>query len=73
MFELPLPPFYNAFGIIQRRLAKKHGVTLIPKRVLMRVLSGSNATLDSIHLTQHGHEMLAASVWEILGFDEPGE
>ena len=68
MFELPLPPFFNNFGIVQRRLAKKHGVILIPKRVLMSVLSRSNATLDSIHLTQHGHDMLADAVSDILGF-----
>lgn len=70
MFELPLPPTYNVFGMIQRRLAAEHYVTLIPKRVLMGVLSGSGATLDSIHLTQRGHDEMAAIVWGILGRDE---
>jgi len=67
MFELPLPPFYNTFGLVQRRLARKHGVALIPKRVLMGVLARSDATLDSIHLTQTGHDSLARIVWKTLG------
>ena len=67
MFELPLPPTYNSFGEIQRRLSKKHGVVLIPKRVLMGILSGDSATLDSIHLSQAGHQRMAETVWRILG------
>ena len=67
MFELPLPPFCNSYGLVQRRLARKHGVTLIPKRVLMGVLARRGATLDSIHLTQSGHDTLAKTVWRILG------
>ncbi len=67
MFELPLPPTYNSFGEIQRRLSKKHGVVLIPKCVLMGVLSGDSATLDSIHLSQADHQRMAETVWRILG------
>jgi acyl-CoA thioesterase-1 len=66
MFELPLPPFCNDYGLAQRRLAARYGVALIPKRILMAVLAGDNATLDSIHLTAAGHERLAAAVWDIL-------
>ncbi len=62
MFELPLPPFYLRFGEAQQRLARKHGVTLIPRRVLARVLFSDAATLDSIHLTAAGHERLAEEV-----------
>ena len=54
MLELPLPPFYHAFGRIQRRLAKKHDVKLVPKRVFLSILAGGDATLDSIHLSQAG-------------------
>lgn len=53
--------------MIQRRPARKFDVTLIPKRVLMGVLSASGATLDSIHLTQRGHDLLARQVRAILG------
>jgi acyl-CoA thioesterase-1 len=67
MFELPLPPFCNGYGLAQRRLAAKYGVPLIPKRILIAVLTGDAATLDSIHLTPAGHERLADAVWAIIG------
>lgn len=67
MFELPLPPGRNRYGLIQRRLANKYDVLLIPKRVLMGVLTEGGATLDSIHLTQPGHAEMAAAVWEVIG------
>lgn len=62
MFELPLPPLNNAYGRVQRELAAKHNVRLIPKRVLMGVLSADDATEDSVHLTQSGHGALAERV-----------
>jgi acyl-CoA thioesterase I len=39
MFELPLPPLYNEFGRLQRRLAAHYGVLLIRKRVLVGVIA----------------------------------
>ncbi|MDZ4859142.1 MAG: GDSL-type esterase/lipase family protein [Candidatus Hydrogenedentes bacterium] len=59
MLELPLPPTYNTFGIAQRRLARKFGVTLIPKRYLARVLTTDGATTDGLHLSNVGHAALA--------------
>lgn len=59
MFELPLLPGKWAFGAAQRRVAKRSGVTLIPKRVLARVLTDPSNTIDGLHLTQSGHEHLA--------------
>ncbi|WP_437205299.1 SGNH/GDSL hydrolase family protein [Planctomicrobium sp. SH664] len=67
MFELPLPPFRHRFGQIQRKLARMHGVELIPRRVLAGVLISPRTTLDSIHLNQQGHQQLADSVWKIVG------
>lgn len=64
MLELPIPPFYNRFGIAQRQLARKHGVQLIPKRELTRILAGNAATLDSIHLSQAGHHLMATIIWK---------
>ncbi len=64
MFELPVPPFLNCFGIAQRQIAMKHNVQLIPKRIFARVLAGNHSTLDSIHLSQEGHEFMAKLVWE---------
>jgi len=66
MFELPLPPLHERFGRIQRKLAARHGVALIPKRVLLSVIEGTDATVDSLHLTQQGHDRMAALVWAIL-------
>lgn len=62
MFELPLPPFYIRFGKAQHQLAEKHGVRLIPRRVLARILFSDAATLDSIHLSEAGHRRLAEEV-----------
>jgi hypothetical protein len=44
MFELPLLPDRIAYGQVQRRLAKKYGVWLIPKRYFVSVIGGANAT-----------------------------
>jgi acyl-CoA thioesterase-1 len=67
MFELPLPPFHNGYGATQRRLAKQHGVFLVPKRLLIGILTTDGATLDSIHLSRRGHELMSETVWEIIG------
>jgi acyl-CoA thioesterase I len=62
MFELPLPPTYNGFGAAQRRVARRHGVLLLPKRHLMSVLARRDGTSDSLHLTPSGHQWLAEIV-----------
>jgi acyl-CoA thioesterase-1 len=67
MLEMPLPPFFGALGAIQRRLAVKHGVLLIPKRLLLGVLTAPGATLDTIHLSQRGHDQMADLVISLLG------
>ncbi len=66
MFELPLPPFQNDFGRIQRQLASRYGVLLIPKRVLIGVLTEDGMTVDGIHLTSSGHERMANVVWGVI-------
>jgi acyl-CoA thioesterase I len=66
LLELPLPPTYNRFGEIQRRLAARHHALLVPKRVLMGILSSGGATLDSIHLSEAGHARMAETIWEIV-------
>ena len=67
MFELPLFPLQHKYGRVQRDLAKKHQVLLIPRRVLMSVLSGNEATLDQVHLSEAGHREMADRVWKIVG------
>jgi hypothetical protein len=66
MFELPLPPLSNEYGRIQRQAAKEYGVVLIPKRVFMRVLTGKDATLDSLHLSKLGHKRMAEAVHTLI-------
>jgi hypothetical protein len=62
MFELPVLPHKIAFGQIQRRLATKYGVWLIPKRYFVDVLGGADATLDGLHLSHTGAQRMAALV-----------
>ncbi|MHC4406183.1 MAG: SGNH/GDSL hydrolase family protein [Planctomycetota bacterium] len=66
MFELPLPPFNHEYGRIQRSLARKHNVSLVPKRVFLSILAANDSTLDTIHLSQAGHERMAACVWQLV-------
>lgn len=72
MLELPLPPLYNRFGAIQRRLARRYGVVLIPKRYFAAVLSGEAATIDGLHLSPAGHRKMAAMIWSLVS-DACGE
>ena len=75
MFELPLPPFFHEYGRIQRTLAARYNVSLIPKRIFLSVIAGDDSTLDSIHLSQSGHQLMADQVWRIVrsAFDDPKE
>lgn len=66
MFELPLPPFCHEYGRLQRVIAAKHGVKLIPKRVLLSVLAAEGSTLDSIHLSPSGHQRMADTIWRLV-------
>lgn len=68
MMELPVPLGQWAFGRHQRELAARHGVVLIPKRVLAGVLLADGHTGgDRIHLTQAGQDALAAALRPWLG------
>jgi len=66
MLELPLPPFFNRFGVVQRRLAREYGVTLVPKRYLARVLATPGATVDGLHFSNKGHELLAGALFALF-------
>jgi lysophospholipase L1-like esterase len=66
MLELPLPPFRQAFGHVQRRLADKYDVALVPKRVFLSVLAAPDATVDTIHLSASGHQRMAKVVWQLV-------
>ena len=67
MFELPLLPHKIAYGQIQRRLALKYGVVMIPKRFFIDVISGADATSDGLHLSPAGTRRMAELVERVLG------
>jgi len=67
MFELPTFPFENAYGRVQRRIARRYDVILIPRRYLVDVIRAPGNTSDGIHLTEQGHHAMATLVWRILG------
>jgi len=66
MIELPLPPFDNRYGMVQRALAKCYGVTLIPKRYLAKIICTAGATVDGLHLSNAGHALLARALSQML-------
>lgn len=66
MMELPLLPYRMGYGRVQRRLAAKYGVWLVPKRYFVRVLAGSNATSDGLHLTANGARAMAELVARVF-------
>lgn len=67
MLELPVLPWQSKYTKVQRKLSKKYGVLLIPKRFFVSILSPKEATTDGIHLSPIGHEMMADGLWEIIG------
>lgn len=67
MFELPLPPFANGYGRVQRRLASEFDVALIPKHVLAGAIGSATTTLDGLHLSEAGHQRLAETVRQVIG------
>ncbi|QDU11194.1 SGNH/GDSL hydrolase family protein [Gimesia aquarii] len=66
MLELPLPPFYHEYGRTQRNLAQKYDVALVPKRVFLSIIARGESTLDSIHLSEAGHQTMAEVVWGLV-------
>lgn len=69
MFELPLPPFQGAYGAVQRRLATRLDIPLVPRRTLGLVLAHPDSTVDGLHLSAAGHARLADAVWSVLRRD----
>ena len=67
MLELPIIPGAWRFAAWQRELAAKHGVILIPKRVLASIVLTESNVLDGLHLSRLGHERMAAQLAPWLG------
>ncbi|HVT82929.1 MAG TPA: GDSL-type esterase/lipase family protein [Phycisphaerae bacterium] len=66
MFELPMLPHRIGYGRVQRELAAKYHVQLVPKRYLVEVLAGPATTLDGLHLSGAGAERMAAMMRDLL-------
>jgi len=69
LFELPLLPFGNHYGMAQRTVANRHGIPLIPKTCLSNVFAAEGATVDGIHLSPAGHIALAKAVARMIVVD----
>jgi acyl-CoA thioesterase I len=67
MMELPLLPHVIEYGRVQRRLAQRLGVVMIPKREFVRVISGGDATSDGLHLSPAGTQRMAQLVYRVCG------
>lgn len=68
MLEIPGVPGRWGFAETQRRLAARHGVVLVPKRVLAGVVFACGSTsADALHLTQPGQQRLAEALRPWLG------
>ena len=63
MLELPLPPLYNGYGEVQRRLSRQHQVLLIPKGYFASVLSAAGDRVDGVHLSASGHKKMSDMIW----------
>lgn len=68
MFELPVPPIPGGyeFARLQRRLARRHAVRLIPRREFAKVLLTPGATTDGLHLSWNGHRALTGLLLRTL-------
>jgi acyl-CoA thioesterase-1 len=70
MLELPLFPFCNSYGRIQRDLARQYDVFLVPKHLFADILKTDGTTTDGVHLTAKGQELIANMIWSIISNEE---
>ncbi len=73
LLELPLPPFHNHYGKIQRELTAKYHTVLIPKHYFTQVLGHPDATMDGLHLSETGHHAMVQMLEEFIAFPELGQ
>lgn len=63
MLEAPAPPTAPWYAWVQRYAAWRHGVPLLPKRVMLSAIFGeAETTVDDLHLSARGHERMARAV-----------
>ncbi len=66
LLELPLPPFCQSYGRVQRDLARKYGAALIPRRRWAGVIFSDRATVDGLHFSVRGHQRMSEMVGTFL-------
>lgn len=66
LMELPLAPFKNEYGQVQRDLAARYNAVFVSKRAFARVLGTADGTLDGIHLSYSGQQLMADVVWNAV-------
>ena len=72
MMEMPFPPLEYRLAFAQRKIIKRYGIKVIPKRFLSGILFlHEGATSDGIHLTQKGHEIFADRLSKIMVSERP--
>ncbi len=59
MFELPLVPFQNEYGRIQREVSSLYGVALLPRSILAGAVALPGHASDGLHLSARGHSWVA--------------
>lgn len=63
VLEVPAPPSAPWYAWVQKHTASRHGVTLLPKRVMADVIFGKpGMTVDDLHLSVEGHQRMAEAV-----------
>jgi acyl-CoA thioesterase-1 len=67
MLELPGVPLRSEYGQVQRQLARRYQVVLVPKRRFAQVMMGQGNSLDGVHLSGRGQQHMAELVWEVCG------
>ena len=67
MLELPLFPFQSGYGRAQRALARRSMSDLITKWYLAERPGHPGPTTDGLHLSEAGTQVMADTVYSILG------
>ena len=70
MFEMPSPPLHKGYNMVQRELADKFYVKVIPPGFFAKILTSKDMTTDGIHLSNLGHEKTAELILSILDNNE---
>jgi lysophospholipase L1-like esterase len=56
-----------SYAISACSMIPKYGITMLPKRYFAKVLGMKNGTLNGLHLSQVGHEAMAAHIASVIG------